>query len=457
MIQLNQNIQDLQKFNITVKELPTIFNELKVGQIIRGKVMEVIDNEVLLLINGQKLIAQTPLNLDINDNLLLKVQSIKPSIVLQFYGIETASNKDPGSEILRMFDLDKDSINKAIVSSLMKFSLPFSKAEIQNTLNVFNTVLLKIARTEKGIDIDYEVKKVLDTLKFLNIPIEDENLINSISFLKSNNIPVTALTVLKAMIFMSGKQDIGDDLNQLISILQKNTSIPKELSDRISLFLLSGKPDEKIDIEKSISNMGLDYEKRISELFKGKKVKELDLHNNLKGAMLELDNFILNNPKIENAEKLQLLATRILNNIEIQQLLNKDDNNSIGKNWFFQIPVPFGDNFKTVELKISKRKEPGKTYRQSTISFNMKIDMSNLGKVNSSGNLYNKNLSCFFGLENKECCEIFEKDLDFLKSKFQEMGYIISNLKADYSSEVSADFVDNFSRAQNQTALDFKV
>jgi hypothetical protein len=456
MIQLNQNIQDLQKFNITVKELPFLSNELKVGQVIRAKVVEIMDNELLLLINGQKLLAQSSLNLNINDLLFLKVQSIKPSIVLQFYGIETSSSKDPGSELLRMFNLDKNILNQVILTSLMKYSQPVSKTEIQSILNIFNTVLLKIARVEKGIDKDVEIKNTLEILKSLNIPIEEENLVNSIVFLKSNNIPVNTLTILKTLLFLSNKQDIGSDLNQLISLLKGTSEMPKKLFEKIKLLIPNGASSEKIDVEKTINNLGLDYEKKVAELLKGKKPNELNIQGSLKGTLLELEEFIRNNPRIENAEKLHILATKILNNIELQQLINKNDN-ALNKNWILQIPIPMGNTFKTVELKVSKRKDSNKSYNQPNTSFNLKIEMSNLGKVNTSGNVYKNNLSCFFGLEKKEYCEIFEKEFDFLKTKFQELGYIVSNIKAEYTPDVTIDFVDNFKKSQNQTALDLKV
>ena len=96
MILLNHSIQDLQGFNVTTKELLNIISSIRLGQVLRGKILDVLPTgEILALINGYKIKAHSDLKLEPGDVLFLKVMSVKPSIVLRLYGIEYAQNNDP--------------------------------------------------------------------------------------------------------------------------------------------------------------------------------------------------------------------------------------------------------------------------------------------------------------------------------------------------------------------------
>jgi hypothetical protein len=452
MIHFNQNIHDLQGFNISSKDLFPLLKDLKVGQIIRTKVIENMDkNEILILLNGQKLSATTNLNFKEGDILFLKVQSVKPSLVLQLYGIETSNESNPSSELLRMFNLYSNKINQQIINSLIKYNLPINQQEIQEIINSLNDIFQKLMQVTKEPDTNKSLSDMVIFLNLQKITIEDINILDSIIFLKSQNIPVTPRTVLMTLEYLSQKHDIGNDLNQLRDLVLNNKFIPKDFINRFgSLF------DEKLDLEKIIKNIGFDYEKKIYDLIRGKSKDELNLNNNLKGILLELNRLIMNDARIDNSEKLFLLSMRILNNIEIQQLINMNES-TWSKNWYFNIPVLLGDFFKSIELKINSNKDGNIKFSNRMLSFNLNLEMSNLGKISSSGNVIDNNLSLFFGLEEKELCTEFEKDIGELKQRLIDLGYNIAGIHCDIIREDSDNLISKFYDEKNKSLIDVKI
>jgi hypothetical protein len=456
MIQLNQNIRELQKFNISVKDLLFLLNDLKVGQILRGKVVEILDNkEFLMLINGQKILTQSKLNLKEGDTLLLRVQSTKPSINLQFIGVEESSNPNniPESNVIRIFNLDSDELNQDIIAALVKNRLPINKQEINNLFKEFNSILLKISNIRIGAETNQEVLDILKYIDESNIPLSDENILNTILYLKKNNLPLNTSVILKTIVYLNQKQDPGEDLNELLKLIDKSDPALKDFSDRIKNIL-----NEKFSIQDAADKIGMNYEKNILDIIKlGDKpllkneekqsqnieVKQspkpgekqpLFLEDNLKQVMILLNGKIDENPKLENSEKLKEIAFRIMNNLDMQQILNsektKPDNNLI-----FQFPVLMGEEYKTLELKINREGVSGGKYKNQGSNFSLSLNMSELGNVGAYGNLNENRLSCTFNLESPKYCSLFESDLDDLQQSLKESGLIVSSLKVHSASD----------------------
>jgi hypothetical protein len=433
MILLNHNIKDPTGFNVSAKELLSIFKGLRLGQIIRGKVLDVLGKgEILALINGEKFKAQSGLNLMEGDVLFLKVISMKPNVVLQLYGIDTEKNSDPIINILRMFNLEENGLNQKVVSTLLKNNVSINKNEIQKISEILTKILNGLAELEDSKGFDTDQSRLLSLAKGLSKSISEEKLIDAMIFLQSKNIPVTTKTTLIAYNFLNNETEFSSDINNFFGIFK---SIKNEFSSKDNPLLSLNLDNENIPVEKILQKIGLDYEKRISELSTREK-SSLNRDITLKQIALETINNIKSFESFDTSEKLKILSMKILNNIEFQQLLNSDDSGEL-KNWYFQIPVNIQNEATTIELKITGKNKKSSNINKVPYNFNLSIDLSALGKVNSHGSLYQNTLSVSFYLQNNKSINIFKEDIDYLKSRFKELGFYLQ------SANVESYIVDN--------------
>jgi uncharacterized protein YeeX (DUF496 family) len=450
MILLNNNISELQGFNVSAKELLNILNGLRLGQVIRGKVLTILGTgEVLALINGQKIKASSNLNLEIGDVLYLKVLSLKPNLLLQLYGIETDANSDPIVKVLKMFNLEESNLNKNIVSLMLKNNVTIDKNEIQKLSESLNQILSGLNEFENLRETDAENNNLFQIAKSLNVPLTDEKIIEAMLFLKSKNIPLTLKTSLIAFNFINKNSDLSNDINDFFNIL-KNTKNNSFINENL-FSMLDINSGENI-IEKIFQNMGYDYEKRVSEYTpEQKKINKTEI--SLKQITLEIINNFKSFEGLDNSEKLKLLALKILNNIEFQQILNTDDSGDI-KNWYFQFPVNIKNENNSVELKIAgKNKKSGKI-NKVPYNFNLSVDLSGLGKVRSHGSLYNNSLSLSFYIQDSKNLNLFKEDFDYLRSKFSELGLLLQNATVETFTNENITDIHLF---QNDTLTSINV
>jgi hypothetical protein len=450
MILLNNNISELQGFNVSSKELLDILDGLKLGQILRGKVLTILGTgEVLTLINGQKVKAQSNLNLEVGDVLYLKVQSLKPNLLLRLYGIDTSANSDPIVKVLKMFNLEESSLNKKIVSLMIKNNVSIDKNEIRKISETIKLISTDMVEFENSKEIDTENNHLFLNAKSLGSPVTDEKIIEAMFFLKSKNIPITSKTALIAYNFLNKESDLTDDINNFFDILKSVKNVP-ELKD-LPLFLFN--PDsEEIPVEQILQRIGLDHEKRLSE-YSPEIKKQNKSEISLKQIALEVINNYKSIEGFDNSEKLKLLAIKIINNIEFQQIMNSDDSGDI-KNWFFQFPVKIDREESTVDLKIAGKNRKSGNINKVPYSFNLSVDLSALGNVRSHGSLYQNSLSLSFYLPDEKNLSLFKEDLDNLKTRFNELGLLLQN--ATVETRVNENMFD-MNILQNDAATSINV
>lgn len=422
MILLNHNIHDLQGFNVASKDLLNILAGLRLGQVIRGKVLSILSTgELLVLLNGQKIKAHSNLNLDEGDSLFLKVLSLKPSIVLRLYGIEYAKDTDPISKVLKMFNIERSPLIQKIVSAFLQNELSIDKAEIQKIADILNIILDELQYDNiKPKDPDFE--KLLSLAKSNSILINEENLIDTVIFLKSKNIPLTPKAILIVLNHLNEKSDLSANVNELLNNIASLKSIfgNQKYSDPEQVPGYSVVP-----LEKLITELGYDFEKRIMDIKQGHPEK-LRGDVTLKQLMLEVINSVTRLDGLENPEKLKLLAMKILNNIEFHQLMNSDDSAEI-KNWYFQTPIRFPDETRTIELKISGQNKKSSMLNKVPYNFNIAVEFSELGKVRAYGSLYQTNLSLSFYLKEESLINAFKDDIGYLEERLKKLSINLNN------------------------------
>mgnify|MGYP001417861986 FL=1 len=422
MILLNHSIQDLQGFNVTTKELLNIISSIRLGQVLRGKILDVLPTgEILALINGYKIKAHSDLKLEPGDILFLKVMSVKPSIVLRLYGIEYAQNNDPVNKVIKMFGLEENIPNREIISLLLKNNLSIDKSEIIKLANIYDKILTNFKNYTIDKEQENELKQLIYLTKNNNIAVNEKNIIESMIFLKLKNLPITVKTSLIALNYLKSDNDFSKDITDFFNLLRNYNGKINILNNIEKLNFL---PNRKFSIEELINVLGYDYEKKISNL-DPKNVT--NINSTLKFVALEVINGNIQLGKMELQEKLKLVAHRILNNIEFHQLLNSEETNDI-KNWFFQIPIKIDNEYKMIDLKISGNSKKSNKINKIPYTFSFSIDLSNLGKIKTYGSLYQKYLSLNFYSDNTQKSSYLQENIAELESKINDLGITLNNI-----------------------------
>jgi len=422
MILLNHSIQDLQGFNVTTKELLNIISSIRLGQVLRGKILDVLPTgEILALINGYKIKAHSDLKLEPGDVLFLKVMSVKPSIVLRLYGIEYAQNNDPVNKVIKMFGLEENIPNREIISLLLKNNLSIDKSEIIKLANMYDKILTNFKNYNIDKEQENELKQLIYLTKNNNIAVNEKNIIESMIFLKLKNLPITVKTSLIALNYLKSDNDFSKDITDFFNLLRNYKGKINILNNIEKLNFL---PNRKFSIEELINVLGYDYEKKISNL-DPKNVT--NINSTLKFVALEVINGNIQLGKMELQEKLKLVAQRILNNIEFHQLLNSEETNDI-KNWFFQIPIKIDNEYKMIDLKISGNSKKSNKINKIPYTFSFSIDLSNLGKIKTYGSLYQKYLSLNFYSDNTQKSSYLQENIAELESKINDLGITLNNI-----------------------------
>ena len=422
MILLNHSIQDLQGFNVTTKELLNIISSIRLGQVLRGKILDVLPTgEILALINGYKIKAHSDLKLEPGDVLFLKVMSVKPSIVLRLYGIEYAQNNDPVNKVIKMFGLEENIPNREIISLLLKNNLSIDKSEIIKLANIYDKILTNFKNYTIDKEQENELKQLIYLTKNNNIAVNEKNIIESMIFLKLKNLPITVKTSLIALNYLKSDNDFSKDITDFFNLLRNYNGKINILNNIEKLNFL---PNRKFSIEELINVLGYDYEKKISNL-DPKNVT--NINSTLKFVALEVINGNIQLGKMELQEKLKLVAHRILNNIEFHQLLNSEETNDI-KNWFFQIPIKIDNEYKMIDLKISGNSKKSNKINKIPYTFSFSIDLSNLGKIKTYGSLYQKYLSLNFYSDNTQKSSYLQENIAELESKINDLGITLNNI-----------------------------
>jgi len=442
MILLNHSIQDLQGFNVTTKELLNIISSIRLGQVLRGKILDVLPTgEILALINGYKIKAHSDLKLEPGDVLFLKVMSVKPSIVLRLYGIEYAQNNDPVNKVIKMFGLEENIPNREIISLLLKNNLSIDKSEIIKLANMYDKILTNFKNYNIDKEQENELKQLIYLTKNNNIAVNEKNIIESMIFLKLKNLPITVKTSLIALNYLKSDNDFSKDITAFFNLLRNYNGKINILNNIEKLNFL---PNRKFSIEELINVLGYDYEKKISNL-DPKNVT--NINSTLKFVALEVINGNIQLGKMELQEKLKLVAHRILNNIEFHQLLNSEETNDI-KNWFFQIPIKIDNEYKMIDLKISGNSKKSNKINKIPYTFSFSIDLSNLGKIKTYGSLYQKYLSLNFYSDNTQKSSYLQENIAELESKINDLGITLNSISfeilgTENKNTVSSSFNEN--------------
>ena len=450
MILLNHSIQDLQGFNVTTKELLNIISSIRLGQVLRGKILDVLPTgEILALINGYKIKAHSDLKLEPGDVLFLKVMSVKPSIVLRLYGIEYAQNNDPVNKVIKMFGLEENIPNREIISLLLKNNLSIDKSEIIKLANIYDKILTNFKNYTIDKEQENELKQLIYLTKNNNIAVNEKNIIESMIFLKLKNLPITVKTSLIALNYLKSDNDFSKDITAFFNLLRNYNGKINILNNIEKLNFL---PNRKFSIEELINVLGYDYEKKISNL-DPKNVT--NINSTLKFVALEVINGNIQLGKMELQEKLKLVAHRILNNIEFHQLLNSEETNDI-KNWFFQIPIKIDNEYKMIDLKISGNSKKSNRINKIPYTFSFSIDLSNLGKIKTYGSLYQKYLSLNFYSDNTQKSSYLQENIAELESKINDLGITLNNISFEIlGTENKNTVLSSFN--ENNTSINIRA
>ncbi len=318
------SLATLLRMGLTVQTTHgTMYDRFKVGQILRGAVTAIADDEhVELMLNGHKIVGKTDLNLKAGDALTLKVMESDEGVILQLLAPEISEDEAQNSAqaFLRMVGLPGDKLNTRIVLLLAAQRADVNKKDIESLHDLFTELV--------GSENDDPENAKLKTLIFLH----------------KHNLPINRQTLALALRYLRQGPDFGGHLGKFTELFN-SSGLPDELKMRLKGFTDAGAQSAHHVLDNK-ELLGLYLERQLA-------CRSYEPGNGtLKSFLLDVLNWLrspigseLSN---ENHVQLQYHASELLHAIEYDQLLNSSARNR-DLLWLY-VPVLLDGRWQTVQL-----------------------------------------------------------------------------------------------------------
>lgn len=443
-------IENLSLNNIIIDNKEGIFNE---GYTFKGKILELIDNLILIDIRGQGVIEaklETDVKLTVNDELSFIVKSkndddiiiLKPLIndkSLEVQPSKYAKENNPISNLLKNINIKETKLSIGLVENLMRYNAPLSESNIIDGIKTLER-LFQLANLEDDKKVILINQDSID--KDLII---DENITNKEDF--KTDIP------LKRNYQLIDKENALESNGLDNNILENN--VPIEKID-IKYLLVANKDDfsDNKDISKFVKEF-LENKIDIESKEEYVKIISLFLKNNIKPSLNNIKNLRdLNRDPIEFLSKLKLSdlnskeETKDLNNkMDFLKEMNKDLSFS-----FNQINYK-EKNLDGVLTLIKEKKH--KTNHNQRLNVYINLETYNLGNVKVSCQLISNSLSVRMNVRDKDL-KLFKSTVKQLVEKISLIGYSLD--KIDFVVDNNIELIDTIISNPNPTyILDLKV
>lgn len=447
---ISLRIESLLLNNFIIDNKEGIFNE---GYTFKGKILELIDNLILIDIRGQGVIQaklETDVKLTVNDELSFIVKTknddeiiLKPLIndkSLELQPSKYAKENNPISNLLKSINIKETKLSIELVENLMKYNAPLSDKNVIVGIKTLEKLfqLFNLEDDEKVILINQDS---ID--KDLMI---DENITNREDF--ETDIP------LKRNHQLIDKDNALESNNGLENNILEN-NVPIEKID-IKYILVANKDDfiENKDISKFVKEFlenGIDIESKDEYV----KIISFLLKNNIKPSLNNIKNLReLNRDPIEFLSKLKL---RDLNSKEDTKDLNSkmDFLKEMNKDLSFSFnQINYKEKDLDGVLTLIKEKKHKKNHSQR-LNIYINLETHNLGNVTVSCQLISNSLSVRMNVRDKDL-KLFKSTVKQLVEKISLIGYSLD--KIDFVVDNNIELIDTIVSNPNPTyILDLKV
>ncbi|AOY75703.1 DUF6240 domain-containing protein [Clostridium formicaceticum] len=310
-------------------------------------------------------------NLSLNRSNLQKVYQFQKHLEAIKEGLTT--------DLLEKIEVQGMTLDKILLKDLRDFIEREIPADLLQEENVLKDEMLKgLLQSMEGIT--YQQKDSI------------------LSLLLKNAIPVTLKEVQNLSFFLGNQQQIGYQMKEILKAIEKSPR--KEIKEvAFKMRELLREVDEALKVGKIEGN-------RPYEEF-GRLLKQLETKTHL------LDN--------ESKTSLQKSGEKLLDSLEIQMHLNKEDT-------VLQLPVMMGDQLKNLQIYIMKDKKGSKKIDPRDMSILLNFDTNTMGNVNVYVGVNYKRVVMKMGLNHQEDQQLIAKYENQLKELLQEMGYELKDL-----------------------------
>lgn len=457
---MNINIYNIIKTintskKINLNESNLLLSKLNVGDILKGKILDITNNLITIEINN-KFTLQAKNN---SDMITYNIGDLVEFIIIDKDENNNSMLIKPYFEKQIPIDLKDEIKNSTLIEQLFNNEIPVTKENINfimSTQNNYGKLGEIVKHYNISIDdkiLQTDINKVLkDIIKQINSSsVEDvknkinSNIINNHESIKPDNILalVNKLTQDKLIFILKnnlkfnlvnlklieeiiiGEKDITKQVNNLITLLKENGLKTEQYKNLLSLI-------------KSINITNLKNKVDINQVF-SKLYTEIE---NLKN--------IVQNKKFYNN-----ISKEIENIKSSLDFLSKLNENLT----FIQIPININNFTQNLDIYISRENKKNKKINKDNTKIFISLDTKNLNLVQVLIEISNKKINLIFKLGANNIKEIFRKNEKEIFDKLSHLGFEEINIKYNVTEEkislINLPFTDQKKYKYNK--LDLKV
>ena len=452
---INQSLLDIYNFENKENNTKNNFHVLKkilsneqlntteINNLIKNIDKEHMNN----IIKNIKKTHDSNLELDIID----KIESDLTNAIDVYYNSENVSDLTYMDNLIGINDMSTKRVVMSKVTEDMKIVKSDFKEFKSNILRNIDSILF-----EKH-NIQTNVKSLEDTINMI-----DRKILNSDITLYTDMLTEKKLINLSSKLNIAREylkksqpnkaNEIVSEIKETISTIKFNPSqekmmyrINKEVVNSkensfkdinfINIFKNSNLNSSR-DIYNYVRKLGINYERELLNdgLYN---LNKNDIDKNLKIDLIK----ILQEKGVNKSKDVTKII-KALDNLNGQQLMNKNDKNSMQQNMFFDIPFDLLGKVQNMKLFINSKKENEKMdWKNSSLYF--LIETNKLGETGILLDSNNRNLNITIKNNNKDFQNKVNPFKDSLITKLEEIGYNVNNINYDILEEVDNKKEDN--------------
>lgn len=361
------------------------------GQIISGKVLFIdSQNNALVQVQNQKLLAKLEVPIDTARNYFFQVQGTEDKVILKV--LENVTNID---SLLNVLQVPNNKKMNHFMQSMLNSQLPINKEIVQKATN--------------WIQLTNDPQKVIQTMKQIhsaNLPFSNEVFQSLFHFHHGSS-----LTNLLNQFQQQLKSHPDIKLNQQLQLLMGNSTINDAIQ---TVNWKNGESVQKV-LQSIMNAIGFNAE---AQLATGKLPVELPLK-------LQLMNLLQANPQLPSS--LKSIAEQLIFKITGSQL------QTVNQDSFFQctiaIPIPLPEEMIDAQFQFRGKKDKNGQLDKDFCQIVFDLAMPNIGKLITFMNVQNRIItlnikSNYAGLE-----EISKDLISSLKNVLEKNDYVLSTVK----------------------------
>ncbi|MED5098969.1 hypothetical protein P9858_02400 [Niallia circulans] len=337
--------------------------------------------------------------------------------------------RDIKREIYRNLDNAQKLMEKYKDSSIPQASkiIESTIAKLDQTILKSDLMLYADMRTEKRLlqasSQLAEAKKYLsngNTAKATEIVSEVKKMVDSIQYKPSEQ---------KIVHYVSKNSALLEEVSPLKSLVKQSEDIGRN-------YILEGEEPSSRQMYEKIRSFGLNRESDVANRLVSSHTPTKEQEDNLKTTLLKL-------ASSENLgdETVIRQAEQALNNINGQQLLNKQDSSSQLQSMFFNLPMLLGEKNENIQVFINS-KSKGEQVDWENCNLYFLLETKKLGDVGILLNATDRNLSITVKNDSAD----FEKKMSPLSKiavdRLQEIGYQVQNIHFTHLTNPSAETIE---------------